>query len=422
MGLAYDLFGTGRTAVKFNIGKYLEGMGLSNNWANANPTLRVPLSPGVTVFGPAGVTRAWTDANGNFVPDCNLQSPDAQDLRSTGGDFCAALQNQAFGTAALTNNFDPALLTGWGVRASDWTMGASVQQQITARSSVEIAYTRRWYRGFTVTDNLAATNSDWQQYSITAPSDPRLPNGGSYVVSGLYDLNPAKFGQVNNYIEESAQHNLGAWKNNFNGVDVTLNLRLRNGWTFQGGTSTGQGSGDNCEVRANLPELSANLIQGLPGINTSPVNTTNPYCKIDYGWLTQFRALSNYVIPKIDVQFSAVFQSKPGALLAANWAVPASTVTAALGHAPAGNVPNVTVNILAPGEMYGDRINQLDFRVGKILRFGKTRTLVSADLYNSLNSSAVLTYNNAFVPNGTWLQPQTVLTGRLIKIAAELTF
>ena len=77
------------------------------------------------------------------------------------------------------------------------------------------------------------------------------------------------------------------------------------------------------------------------------------------------------------------------------------------------NAPIATSALLDP---------QLDFRVGKILRFGKTRTLVSADLYNSLNSSAVLTYNNAFVPNGTWLQPQTVLTGRLIKIAAELTF
>ena len=93
-----------------------------------------------------------------------------------------------------------------------------------------------------------------------------------------------------------------------------------------------------------------------------------------------------------------------------------------LGRAPAGNVPNVTINMLAPGEMYGDRLNQLDFRAGKVLRFGRTRTLISADLYNALNSSAVLTYNNAFVPNGTWLQPQTVLTGRLIKFAAEITF
>jgi hypothetical protein len=209
-------------------------------------------------------------------------------------------------------------LTGWGVRASDWTLGASIQQQLTARSSVEVAYTRRWYRGFTVIDNLAASSSEYQQYSITAPLDPRLPGGGGYVVSGLYDISPTKFGQVDELVEDSAQHNLGDWKNNFNGVDVTLNVRLRNGWTFQGGTSTGQGSGDNCEVRGSLPELSANLIQGLPGINTSPVNTTNPYCKVDYGWLTQFRALSNCVIPKIDVQFNGVFQSKPGALLAAN--------------------------------------------------------------------------------------------------------
>jgi Carboxypeptidase regulatory-like domain len=422
VGVAYDLFGNGRTAVKANVGKYLEGMGLSNNWANANPTNRVPLSPGVTIFGPAGVTRAWTDANNNFTPDCNLQDPNLQDLRTSGGDFCAALQNRAFGTPTLTNNFDPALLTGWGVRSSDWTLGASVQQQISARSSIEIAYTRRWYRGFTVTDNLATANSDWQQYSITAPSDPRLPGGGGYVVSGLYDLNPTLFGQVNNFVELAEHHDLGEWKNNFNGVDVTLNVRLRNGWTFQGGTSTGQGSGNNCEVRANLPELTANLVQGLPGINTSPVNTTNPYCDVDYGWLTQMRAISNYVIPKIDVQFSGVFQSKPGALLAANWAAPASTVGTALGRAPAGNVPNVTINLLKPGEMYGDRLNQLDFRVGKVLRFGRTRTLISADLYNSLNSSAVLTYNNTFVPGGTWLQPQTVITGRIIKFAAEITF
>jgi Carboxypeptidase regulatory-like domain len=422
MGVAYDLFGNGRTAVKANLGKYLEGMGLGSTWGNANPTLRMPLSPGVSTFGPAGVTRAWTDANNNFIPDCNLQDPNLQDLRSAGGDFCAALQNRAFGTATLTNNFDPALLTGWGVRSSDWTLGASVQQQLSARSSVEIAYTRRWYRGFTVTDNLATANSDWQEYSITAPSDPRLPGGGGYVVSGLYDLNPTKFGQVNNFIELAEHHDLGEWKNNFNGVDVTLNVRLRNGWTFQGGTSTGQGAGDNCEVRRNLPELTGNLIQGLPGINTSPVNTTNPYCKVDYGWLTQFRALSNYVIPKIDVQFSGVFQSKPGPILAANWAAPSSAVTQALGRAPAGNPANVTINLLAPGEMYGDRLNQLDFRVGKIFRFGRTRTLVSADLYNALNSSAVLTYNNAFVPGGTWLQPQTVLTARLIKFAAEITF
>jgi hypothetical protein len=137
------------------------------------------------------------------------------------------------------------------------------------------------------------------------------------------------------------------------------------------------------------------------------------------------RGLSSYTIPKIDVQFAGVFQSKPGAPLAANYAAPAgpgSIIQQALGRAPAGNPANVTINILAPGEMYGDRINQLDFRVAKILRFGHSRTMVGIDLYNALNSGAILAYNNTFVPGGTWLQPQTVLTARLIKFSAEITF
>jgi hypothetical protein len=143
---------------------------------------------------------------------------------------------------------------------------------------------------------------------------------------------------------------------------------------------------------------------------------------VDYGVLTQARGLGSYVIPKIQLQVSGVFQSKPGALLAANYAVPSSVITAALGRTPAGNPANVTINVLTPGALYGDRINQLDFRVAKILRFGRTRTMVGVDLYNALNSSAILTYNSAFAPGGAWNTPVTVLTARLAKISAEITF
>jgi hypothetical protein len=77
---------------------------------------------------------------------------------------------------------------------------------------------------------------------------------------------------------------------------------------------------------------------------------------------------------------------------------------------------------VTPGTMYGDRINQLDVRVGKTLKYGRSRSLVALDIYNALNSSAVLTYNNAFVPNGTWLQPLTVLTPRFFRFTAEINF
>jgi hypothetical protein len=85
-------------------------------------------------------------------------------------------------------------------------------------------------------------------------------------------------------------------------------------------------------------------------------------------------------------------------------------------------VTNVTVNLIEPGTLYGDRVNQLDFRLAKILRFGRTRTTAGVDLYNVLNSSTVLTYNNTFVPGGPWLQPNSILTPRLVRITAEFTF
>src|SRR4029077_8648904 len=191
----------------------------------------------------------------------------------------------------------------------------------------------------------------------------------------------------------------------FNGLDVTLSLRTRNGMTFQGGTSTGQNVADACDVRAHLPELSTGIGGGLVGSNVSP---TSPYCHVAYGMLTQVRGLGSYTVPKIDAQVSAVFQSKPGALLSANYAVPAATVAQSLGRLPSGNVTNVTVNLLEPGSMYGDRINQLDFRFAKLLRVGGTRTMVSLDLYNTLNSNPVLTYNNTCVPGGTWLQANSI--------------
>jgi hypothetical protein len=420
-GLVFDVFGTGKTALKMTLGKYLEGVGVSGNYANTNPTLRLPQT--TSTFGTAGVTRSWTDANGNFVPDCDLLDPAAQDRRAAGGDLCGPLSNNSFGQNILTNNFAPAVLNGWGVRPSDWLLRASLQQQIGGRSSVDVAYTRRWYQGFFVADNLALQSSDLTPFEIVAPADTRLPGGGGYAVSGLYDVVPGKAGQVNNLIADSSAY--GAWSQYFNGVDVTANIRLGRRLMLGGGTSTGQTVADNCGVRSHLPEL-ATTATGTSafgaGLNGSAVTTASPYCHVGFGILTQLRTFSSYEIPRADVQLSAVFQSKPGAMLAANYAVPNAAVLPSLGRDLSGNAPNVTVNLVTPGTMYGDRINQLDVRVGRTLKYGRSRSLLALDIYNALNSSAVLIYNNAFVPNGTWLQPLTILTPRFLRFTAEINF
>jgi hypothetical protein len=420
IGAAYDLFGTGRTALKLSLGKYLEGAGTTGTYANSNPTLRLPQT--TPFFGTAGVTRAWIDANLNLAPDCDLLNPAAQDLRSNGGDLCGVMSNTRFGTNVLTNNFDPAILAGWGVRPSDWNLTVSFEQQIGPRASLDITYTRRWFRGFFLADNLSLAPSDFTPYSLVAPTDPRLPGGGGYVISGLYDVVPEKSGQVNNLITDSAT--FGQWRQSFSGLDITASVRARS-FTFSGGTSTGQTTADNCDVRARLPELATTTIGTSPfgaGLATSAVTPVSPYCDVTYGILTQLRGLAAYVVPKFDVQLAATFQSKPGPMLAANYAAPSAEVAAVLGRSPSGNAPNVTINLVAPGSMYGNRINQLDVRVGKTLEHGRLRTLIALDIYNALNSSAILSYDSTFVPNGPWLQPLTILTPRFLRLTAEVNF
>ena len=421
MGVAHDLFGTGKTALRMSLGNYLEGAGVSGNYANTNPTLRMPRT--TPAGGAAGVTRAWTDTNRNFVPDCDLLNPDVQDLRAGGGDLCGVLSDTNFGTAVLTNNFDRGILSGWGVRPSDWNLSVGAQQQIGSRSSVDVTYTRRWYDGSFVVDNLALQPSDLTPFSIVAPLDPRLPGGGGYVVPGLYDVVPEKAGQVDNFVTDSTR--FGAWDQYFNGIDVTFNLRASRGFTLMAGTSTGQTVADSCDVRARLPEL-ATTTTGTsafgPGLTGSAVTPLSPYCHVAYGVLTQLRGFASYIVPKVDVQLAATVQSKPGPILAANYAASNAVVAPSLGRPLSGNAANVTVNLVPPGAMYGNRINQIDFRVAKRLRYRALRTLVALDIYNALNASAVLTYNNTFVPGGPWLQPLTIITPRFLQLVAEIDF
>jgi hypothetical protein len=424
LSAAYDLFGDGRTALKVHLGKYLDGAGTSDIYISTNPTLRMPQTTPWT--GPSGVTRAWNDANGNFVPDCDLLNPNAQDSRAGGGDLCGVMSNTRFGQNVLTNNFDPALLNGWGVRPSDWTLDVAIQRQILPRASATLAYSRRWFRGFTVADNLALEPSDLTPFVVVAPVDSRLPGGGGYTVTGLYDVVPGKAGQVSNLIADSRKY--GRWSQYFNGIDATIDLRV-GGMTVMGGTSTGQTVADNCDVRARLPELETTATGASPmgagvgvGFASSSVTPLSPYCHVAFGIQTQFRGLAAYELPAVDVQLSATIQSKPGAMLLANYAVPNAAVAASLGRDLSADAPNVTVNLLQPGTSYGDRINQVDIRVAKMLRHGEGRTMVALDVYNALNSSAALSYNHAFAPGAPWPRPNTILTPRFLRISVDMEF
>jgi len=78
------------------------------------------------------------------------------------------------------------------------------------------------------------------------------------------------------------------------------------------------------------------------------------------------------------------------------------------------------VNIVEPGTMYGERLNQLDVRFAKILVLGGGRTSLNLDLYNAFNVSTVLTQNNTYGPS--WLQPNGIFPARFAKVSWQFDF
>jgi hypothetical protein len=417
MGAAYDLFGNGKTSVKVNIGKYLQGASVSNLAYGANPSLRIP-GGGGGIFPPS-VTRTWGDLDGDRIADCDLNNPLAQSPATTGSvDNCGQISDLRFGSTQLIGaTYDEDLFSGSGLRPSDWAFGLSVQQEIFPRASVEVGYYRRSFTMFTtggnVTDNLPVSPNDVAAYYVTAPSDPRLPGGGGYKVGPLYNVNPNVFGQVSQLIMSTDK--VGDDTRVFNGVDVTFTVRNARGVTFSGGTSTGRVENAWCPIREAVPET----------------YLLNPYCTAESPWQTSLRFLASYTIPRIDVLVSSVYQDKPNigtdqlGSLSANYTLTAADLADAAAQIgrPLTTTGAITVNLLAPGQEYGPRIRQWDFAAKKIFRLGGQRLTAGLDIYNLLNNNVTLGFNPTFVPNVSgWQSPTSYMNPRVFRLNAEFAF
>jgi hypothetical protein len=413
MGVAYDVFGNGKTALKVNYSKYLQPANNESNFIQANP--------GVTFQNTT--TRTWTD-NGNFIPECDLNS-------SAANGECGPWQNLNFGNPFNTTRVNPDIMHGWGNRPFDWQWGVALQQEILPRLSVDVAFNRRWWSNFYVTDNQAIGPSDFDRFTITAPtstnpSAPLSTSGQPLTFLKRNANNP--IGATSNY--RTFQRDYGDETYYWQGIDFTANSRMANGLVLQGGFSTGGGTRDLCDVWNALPELTAT---GIFPVVYQQVGA----CRIEEDWQMNWRGLVTYTIPRIDVLVSGILRSQAntepltietgvatnGLGLSANYTVtPADLV--ANGQTPfAPGVANQTVNLVIPSTLFGDRVNSVDMRFGKILRFGRTRANVAMDLYNLFNSNVGTAFNQGFGADGaTWLRPTAVLNPRFARFNVTFDF
>ncbi len=418
MGLAYDIFGNGRTALKVNAGKYLAAAVADGIYSSNSPALQFVR----TIAGTNG--RGWTDGNRNFVVDCDLLSPAAQDASATGGDTCAALTgaNLNFGNVVPNTIINPDVLGGWGVRAYNWNFGASVQHELVSGISIDVGYNRRWWGNFLTTVNQLVSASDYDTWAVPVPSNPNLPDSGGS--ASFVAISPAASARGARSYQTRETDFAPARTAYWHGLDLNATARLAERITLQAGTTTGRGVRNTCELWQARPEL-----QG---------NNRADACDVLEPWITSFRALASYRVPKVDMNVSSTIRStrttaggdnaSNGTSLAANYQLPNTVVQQYLGRLPAGALASgtTTVNLLTPSALYPlERRLQIDMRIAKIVRLGSRRLDVGVDLYNLLNANTTTAFDQTYLysNNGaTWLNPTAIMAPRLARFNATLTF
>jgi hypothetical protein len=392
LGLTYDVAGNGKTAIKVGLNKYVEGQAVGSlvgvNAGGAGPH---PVSSLVN-----STSRTWLDMNLDFIPQCDLTNTAAN------GE-CLAVANPGFGsTNTNALRFDRDALFGWGKRGYNWELGLGVQREILPRVSVDVGYFRRWYGNFRVTDNTALAATEFTAYTVTAPTAPGLSSSGRTLTT----FDPNRVVQAQNLTTRAS--NYGEQLERWNGVDFTVNARPASGVLLFGGVSTGKTTSDSCEMAALVPE----------SLGTRPLE----YCRIESPFLTQVKLNGAYTIPRADVLVSATYQSIPGPVIQANYVVTQRAPGVPLVGSPTATVALLpaTGGVAGFGAEYGERLNQIDLRIGKLLRAGRIRSTVNVDVFNVFNRSAVTAENPSFP--AAFRRPTQIMLARFVKIGAQFDF
>jgi len=409
IGGAYDLFGTGKTALKGSFARYV-GAETVNLTSTGNPLSSMSTT----------VTRTWSDLNGDrtvFNPNLTLQESEL-----------GPNTNANFGKVVQTTTVDPELLKGWGKRPYTYEFDGGVQHQLGARASTTLMVYHRWSGNQFAMENTALTSSDYSApFCLTAPLDAKLPDGGGYQVCNLFDITPTALGRVQNLVTSASNVGDGVKQSN-TGLNLTANIRLAS-VLVQGGVDVRRDIENTCGLLTS--DHPAGTQFPFSGAGAGTINATyessvfadgSRYCDRDSGFRPDIKFAGSYQLPWWGLQTSATFQNVSGPQITSTWAASNAIVAPALGrNLAAGATATKTVNIMQPNTVFGDRLNQLDLRMTKKVSLaGAGRFSVNLDLYNVTNSNWIIGYTPTFGPN--FQRPTQVLAPRLFKIGGTYDF
>jgi hypothetical protein len=370
LGVAYDLFGNAKTALKASFGKYMETWG-TGFAARYNP-MRM-----------ANETRTWDDRNGDDIAQDSEIGPSG---------------NARFGLPTQTRRPDPNGVT----RGFNTELTFGVQHQLIQGLSVNGTWYRRGLHNLERQDNVLVGLRDYTPVQIVSPLDGE--------VFTAYNLFPEKFGLVD--LVDTNSSNSELRRNTYNGFELGGSGRLPNGGTIFGGWTFERTVDVNCD-------------------STSNPNSFR-FCdqsQLDIPFRHEYKLAGTYPLP-LNLQASVALVSWSGAPLGVNWSISRTTRYAAdcIGPCTPGAlvIPSLTpaslvVPLVAPGQKYNDRWNQLDLGIRHTIRFGPAKQLmIDLQAFNALNSASILGQNQTY---GTSLgRPTSTLEGRVVRLTAQYKF
>jgi hypothetical protein len=414
VGAAYDLFGNGRTAIKGSWGKYLLGQGGQLSFRGFAPSIAI------VTFSP----RAWTDANGDFVPDCDLNN-----LAANGE--CGQIVNPLFGQPFSAQTLADDARKGWGNREYNHQWNIQLQHELRPGLGLAVGYFHTEWKNLSVLRNTRVTPADFNEYCITAPTDARLGATSGQQICGYYDATPEGIAKGAAY-ELTQARNFGEPKDYYNGVDIGFNARWRRGALASGGVSVGRQIIDYCYAngRPNLSPL--NFPFNVITAPTSRYPRNDQFCRVAPPWWSgvgsQVKLQVVYPLP-YDIVVSGAYKHLPGIPVPSNLVLTTAQLVPLLGR-PSTAAGTATHSLIPIGSgdnntagggtatVFDERLNQVDLRVSKIFRLRGSRLQGMLDVYNVLNARTPQGIIPTYGP--TFMRPTSLLGGRLLKLGVQV--
>jgi len=410
-GVAYDLFGNGKTALKVSANRYQQmgTTGLANTY---NP------------IALQSQQLAWTDVNGDDIAQgergCTYLTAGCEinfgQLPTTFGAVvpgCTLVANPG-STPCGNAQVDPDLK-----RTYTWNYNVGIQHELLPRLSVSVNWFHVDYYNLRLRKNVLQTPADY------APQDVVSPLDGSVI--RIYNVSSAKRNQVQ-YLDTNAPDRK-LW---YNGFEVTFQARLPGGGSVFGGTTTEKTLAVMCDEPSNPNSLL--------------------YCdqrKSGIPFKTSFKLAGSYRLP-YGLQLSGALQAMAGqpqgtapltgttqnsatsttpSGIGSRWLITPTTRYAANCSGPCTpnaivdpgmTVASMSVPLVAPGTEFFDRLNQLDVTISRVIPVRNVRLEPEAALFNALNASSVSAVRSLNFGTASYEQPSTILQGRFLRLGVKM--